>query len=143
MDKVLTVEPSRSQIMLFGVEWPRFMKSSAGMRKTSRLSIIAAEISASDIQTDSLVQRIILEKDLEKKHELVMEFVSVIVRESTGLSSRSETDLNKSLYSYGIESSSALTLKMQIEANLQISFEVSCIYFPLIPPPPPPPVNIT
>ncbi len=127
MAKVLTEEPSRFQIGLCGVDWPRFIKSNTGLRKTSRLSLITAEINTSETtttSTESLVQRIMLEKDLEKKSELVMEYVSLSVREWTAMSSRSETDLNKSLYSYGIDSTAALTLKMQLEANLQVSFEV-------------------
>jgi len=40
--------------------------------------------------------------------------------------SGSEVDLNKSLYNYGLDSAGALTLKMQFEANLQVSFEVCC-----------------
>ena len=127
MAKVLIEEPSRFQIGLCGVDWPRFIKSNTGLRKTSRLSIITAEINTSETQTtstESLVQRIRLEKDLEKKSELVKEYITLSVREWTGMSSSSETDLNKSLYSYGIDSTAALTLKMQLEANLQVSFEV-------------------
>lgn len=127
MAKVLTEEPSRFQIGLCGVDWPRFIKSNTGLRKTSRLSLITAEIDASETEnttTESLIQRIRLEKDFEKKGELVKEYVSISVREWTGMSSRSETDLNKSLYSYGIDSTAALTLKMQLENNLQVSFEV-------------------
>ena len=44
--------------------------------------------------------------------------------EWTGNPSPSETDLNTSLYSYGVDSTAALTLKMQLEMNLQVSFEV-------------------
>jgi len=126
MVKVLTEEPSRFQIGLCGVDWPRFIKSNTGLRKTSRLSIITAEINTAETQTtsESLVQRIRMEKNLEKKSELVKEYITLSVREWTGMSSRSETDLNKSLYSYGIDSTAALTLKMQLEANLQVSFEV-------------------
>ena len=129
MIKVLTEEPSRFQIGLCGVDWPRFIKSNTGLRKTSRLSLITAEISTSETQTssESLVQKIVMEKNLEKKSELVKEYITLSVREWTGVSSRSETDLNKSLYSYGIDSTAALTLKMQLEANLQVSFEVGCL----------------
>ena len=130
MARVLIEEPSRFQIGLYGVDWPRFIKSNTGLRKTSRLSIITAELNASDSQTtstESPVQRIMLEKDLEKKCELVMEYISLLMREWTKISSISETDLNKSLYSYGIDSTAALTLKMQFEANLQVSFEVGSL----------------
>ncbi|XP_078372526.1 mycocerosic acid synthase-like isoform X4 [Oculina patagonica] len=127
MAKVLTEEPSRFQIGLCGVDWPRFLKNNTGLRKTSRLSLITAEINTSETtttSTESLVQRIMLEKDLEKRSELVMEYVSLSATEWTGMSSLSETDLNKSLYSYGVDSTAALSMKMQLEANLQVSFEV-------------------
>ena len=129
MAKVLTEEPSRFQISLFGVDWPGFLKSNSGLRKTSRLFKITAEISTSEIQTssESLVQRIMMEKNHEKKGELVKEYIALCVKEWTGMTSRSETDLNKSLYSYGIDSTAALTIKMQLEADLQVSFEVGCL----------------
>ena len=130
MAKVLTEEPSRCQIALFDANWPRFLKSNTGLRKTPLLSVISAEINSSDSQTsstESLAQRIILEKDHEKRAELVKEYVGVSVTEWTGISSPSETDLNKSLYSYGVDSTAALTLKMQLETNLQVSFEVSLL----------------
>lgn len=131
MAKVLTEEPSRFQISLFGVDWPRFIKSNSGLKKTPRLSMITAEINASDSQTnsaESLLQRIRMEKDPEKKGELIVEYVSLTVAQWTGNSSPSETDLNKSWYSYGIDSTAALTLKMQFESNLQVSFEV-CVQY--------------
>ena len=129
MAKVLTEEPSRFQISLCGVDWPRFLKSNSGLRKTSRLFKITAEISTSETQTssESLVQRIMMEKNHEKKGELVKEYIALCVKEWTGMTSRSETDLNKSLYSYGIDSTAALTIKMQLEADLQVSFEVVCL----------------
>ena len=130
MAKVLTEEPGRCQISLFDADWPRFIKSNAGLRKTSRLSAITAEINASESQnssTESLAQRIILEKDADKRTELVNEYVAISVTEWTGISSPTETDLNKSLYSYGVDSTAALTLKMQLESNLQVSFEVRCL----------------
>ena len=129
MAKVLTEEPSRFQIALCGVDWPRYIKSIKGLKMTSRLSVIRAEMNDSDSQensSESLAQQIILRKDPEKRGELVMEYVGLVMKEWTGISSSSETDLNKSLGSYGMDSSGALTLKMQIESNLQVSFEVSC-----------------
>ena len=129
MAKVLTEEPGRCQLSLFDADWPRFIKSNTGLRSTSRLKAITAEIDALDNQTsstESLAQRIILEKDAEKRAELVSEYVAMLVTEWTGISSPSETDLNKSLYSYGADSTAAVTLKMQLEANLQVSFEVRC-----------------
>ena len=128
MARVLTEEPSRFQITLCGVDWPRYIKSISGLKKTSRMSVIRAEINDSDSQTSSsetLAQQITLEKDAEKRGELVMEYVGLVIKEWTGISSSSEVDLNNSLYNYGIDSAGALTLKMQVESNLQVSFEVS------------------
>ena len=129
MVKVLTEEPSRFQITLCGVDWPRYMRSLIGLKKTSRMSLIKAEINDSDNQTnssDSLAQHITLEKEEEKRGELVMEYVGVVMNEWVGMSSGSEVDLNMSLYNYGLDSAAALTLKMQFETNLQVSFEVGC-----------------
>ena len=129
MAKVLTEEPSRFQITLCGVDWPRYIKSISGLKKTSRMSVIRAEINDSDSQTsssESLAQQITLEKDPEKRGELVLEYVGLVIKEWTGFSSSSEVDLNNSLYNYGIDSAGALTLKMQFESNLPVSFEVGC-----------------
>ena len=127
MAKVLTEEPSRFQISLFGVDWLRYINSNTGLQNTPRLSMFTSEINVSESQTntaESLLQRIRLEKDPDKKDELIVEYVRISVAELTGSSSLSETDLNKSLYSYGIDSTAALTLKMLLESNLQVSFEV-------------------
>ena len=129
MAKVLTEQPSRFQITLFGVDWPRYMRSLVGLKKTPRMSLISDEINDSDNQaytSESLAQNITLEKDEEKRCELVKEYVVLVLTEWAGISSGSEVDLNKSLYNYGLDSAGALTLKMQLEANLQVSFEVGC-----------------
>ncbi len=128
MAKVLTEEPGRCQISLFDADWSRFIKSYEGLKKTTRLSIVSSKVNASDTQTsstESLAQRIILEKDEDKREELVKEYVGISVAELSGISSPSETDMNKSLYSYGVDSTAALTLKMQLESSLQVSFEVT------------------
>ena len=127
MFKVLTKEPGRCQILLFDADWPRLFKTNAGLKRTPRLSIISSTAKASDNETnstESLAERIVLEKDKEKRGELINQYVSVSVTEFTGNSSSSEIDLNASLYSYGVDSTMALTLKMQLEINLQVSFEV-------------------
>lgn len=127
MVKVLTEEPSRFQITLCGVDWPRYLKRIRGLKKTSRMSVIRAEINDSDSQTSSsetLAQQIRLEKDAERRGELVMEYVGLVIKEWAGISSSSEVDLNNSMYNYGIDSAGALTLKMQFDSNLQVSFEV-------------------
>lgn len=129
MAKVLIEEPSRFQLTLFGVDWPRYMRSLVGLKKTPRMLLIKDEINDSDNQaytSESLAQNITLEKDEEKRGELVKEYVVLVLTEWAGISSASEVDLNKSLYNYGLDSAGALTLKMQFEANLQVSFEVGC-----------------
>lgn len=129
MAKVLIEEPSRFQLTLFGVDWPRYMRSLVGLKKTPRMSLIKDEINDSDNQaytSESLAQNITLEKDEETRGELVKEYVVLVLTEWAGISSASEVDLNKSLYNYGLDSAGALTLKMQFEANLQVSFEVGC-----------------
>lgn len=130
MAKVLTEEPSRSQITLVGVDWPRFFKTKGDMAKKPRLSVITAELDAYNNQTssaESLVQTIGIEKDPKRKIEHVIKYISTSIHKLTGISSRSETDLNKSLYSYGFDSTGSLSLKMQFEADLQVSFEVRCL----------------
>ena len=128
MVKVLTEEPGRCQISLFNAKWSQFLKSNEGLKKTPRLSIIISAVNAPDSQknsTESLAQRIVLEKDGEKRAELINEYVSVSMTELlTGNLSSSETDLNASLYSYGVDSTTALTFKMHFEKTLQVSFEV-------------------
>jgi len=129
MAKVLTEQPSRFQITLCGVDWPRYLRSLVGLKKTPRMSLISDEINDSDNQaytSEFLAQNLTLEKDEEKRCELVKEYVVLVLTEWAGISSGSEVDLNKSMYNYGIDSAAALTLKMQFEANLQVSFEVGC-----------------
>ena len=127
MVKVLTEEPGRCQISIFNADWSRFLKSNEGLKKTPRLSIVRSTVNASDSQinsTESLAQRIILEKDGGKRAELIRQYITASMTEWTGNSSLSETDLNTSLYRYGVDSTAALTLKIQLEMNLQVSFEV-------------------
>ncbi len=127
MAKVLTEKPSCFQITLCGVDWPQYIKNIQGLKKTSRMSVIRAEINDSDgpaSSSESLAQQIMLEKDAEKRGELVMKYIILVINEWAGNSSSSETDLNKSLYSYGIDSAGALTLKMQFESNFPVSYEV-------------------
>ena len=128
MVKVLKEEPGRCQISLFNADWPGFLKSNEGLKKAPRLSVIRSTVKASDKgtnSTESLAQRIVLEKDGGKRAELINEYISGLMTELvTGNLSSSETDLNASLYSYGVDSTTALTLKMNLEKNLQVSFEV-------------------
>ena len=128
MVKVLKEEPGRCQISLSNTDWPGFLKSNEGLRKAPRLSVIRSTVNASDKgtnSTESLAQRIVLEKDGGKRAELINEYISGLMTELvTGNLSSSETDLNASLYSYGVDSTTALTLKMNLEKNLQVSFEV-------------------
>ena len=129
MAKVLNEEPSRCQIALVSVDWSLLLKTNSKARNSARLSGIRATVDTTDRQassTASLAQRIILEKDQEKRRELISEYVGLAATEWTGVSSPSETDLNKSLYSYGVDSTWSLSLKMQLENNLGVSFEVCC-----------------
>jgi len=64
MAKVLIEEPSRFQLTLFGVDWPRYMRSLVGLKKTPRMLLIKDEINDSDNQaytSESLAQNITLE----------------------------------------------------------------------------------
>ena len=131
MFKVLTEEPGCCQIALLDVDWRRFLKSNAGLQRTLRLFHIRSNVNISDSQNsstqpnkiESLAQMILLEKIGERREDLIKEYVSVTMTEWIG-SSPSGTDLNTSLYNYGVHSTAALTLKMQLEMNLQVSFEV-------------------
>lgn len=130
MAKVLTEEPSRCQVSLFSIDWPRYLNSNPGLKKSARLSVIRTTMdNTTDRQTsstESLAQRIILEKDQGKRAEFIKEYVALAAAKWTGISSPSETDLKRSLYSYGVDSTWSLTLKMELEANLGVSFEVCC-----------------
>ena len=53
MAKVLTEKPSCFQITLCGVDWPRYIKSMSGLKKTSRMLIISAQINDSDTQSST------------------------------------------------------------------------------------------
>ena len=130
MAKVLAQEPSRSQISLISIDWFRFMKSFTGLQNSLRFSLITAGMSVSDSQTnttDSLLRRIQMERDPEAKGQLILEYLCIVMSDLSGHSFSSEMDLNKSLYSQGIDSAAALTLKMLLESNLQATFEVSSL----------------
>ena len=77
--------------------------------------------------TDSLLQRIQMERNPEAKGKLVLEYICMVTSDLSGHSFSSETDLNKSLYSQDIDSTGALTLKMLLESTLQATFEVSSL----------------
>ena len=126
MAKVLKENPARWQISLLEADWSRFLKSNKNLN-TTRLGDISVAAKVADSQVSgsaSLAQRIVLEKERKKRSQLVKEYIIATIKEWTGISSLSEVDLNKSLYSYGVDSTAALTLKMQLEADLQVSFEV-------------------
>lgn len=133
MAKVLNEEPGRCQIALCNVDWPRYLSTNEVLEKSPRLSIIASEEKASENfseSSQSLVQRITLEQDSEKRKDLIHEYISLAIPDWFGIAVTSEADLNKSLYSYGVDSTSALTLKMQLQTDLQVSFEV-CLFINL------------
>ena len=128
MKKVLLEEPLRSQICLADIDWPRFLKSNLGLARSSRVQYISTDVRAAQAQNssaESLATRIQVEKDAEKRVEMILEYITVPFASWIGVQSLSETDLNTSLHSYGIDSTGALTLKMQLESNLQVSFEVN------------------
>ena len=127
MAKVLNEEPGRCQIALFNVDWPRYLSTNETLERSPRLSIIASQVKAFENLSDSsqsLAQRIILEQDSDKRKDLINEYISLAIPDWFGIAVTTEADFNKSLYSYGVDSTSALTLKMQLQANLQVSFEV-------------------
>ena len=127
MNKVLVEEPARSQICLADIDQPRFMHSNLEYMQSTRMEQIIAEINRKQNQsssTQSLVTKILLEKDEEKRIEVILKYVSATMASLAEMQSMSEADLSTSLYSYGIDSTAALTLKMQFEANLEVSFEV-------------------
>lgn len=126
MEEILVNDPLVCQLGVFDADWSRLMETSVALNNSARLTSIKEEV---DIQrshhdTDSLGPRIIMESDLKKKQSMVEEYVYEIVSQWVGVSP-SEIDLNTSLYSYGLDSFFALTLKMQLETTLQVSFEVS------------------
>ena len=130
MAKVLKEEPDRCQIALFNVDWPRYLSTNKVLERSPRLSIIASQVKASENLSDSsqsLAQRIILEEDSDERKDLINEYISLAIPDWFGIAVTTEADFNKSLYSYGVDSTSALTLKMQLQANLQVSFEV-CLF---------------
>ena len=127
MNKVLVEEPGRSQICLADIDQSRFMQNNLEYMQSTRMERIIAEINRKQNQsssTQSLVTKILLEKDEEKRIEMILEYVSTTMASLAEMQSMSEADLSTSLYSYGIDSTAALTLKMQFEANLEVSFEV-------------------
>lgn len=127
MGKVLNEEPGRCQIALCNVDWPRYLSTNEALERSPRLSIIASEEKASENlseSSESLAQRIILEQDSDKRKDLISEYISAAIPDWFGIAVATEADFNKSLYSYGVDSTSALTLKMQLQTNLQVSFEV-------------------
>lgn len=127
MNKVLVEEPARSQICLADIDQPKFIQKNVKYMQSTRMERIAAEINRKQNQsssTQSLVTKILLEKDEEKRIEMILEYVSTAMASLAEMQSMSEADLGTSLYSYGIDSTAALTLKMQFEANLEVSFEV-------------------
>ena len=131
MKKVLTEQPEQSQICLADIDWSRFLKANLGLQRSSRMKGLATDASAAQTQgssIESLAARIVLEKDAEKRGEMLLEYIFIPFASWTGIQSTSELDLNTSLHSYGIDSTAALTLKMQLESTLQVSFEVNtCI----------------
>lgn len=128
MEEILIKDPHVCQLGLFDADWSRLMETSVALSNSARFTAIKEEV---DIQRthqnmDSLGPRIIMESDHKKKQSMVEEYVYEIISQWVG-ESPSEIDLNTSLYSYGLDSFFGLTLKMQLETTLQVSFEVSIV----------------
>ena len=127
MAKVLREEPERCQIALFNADWPRFLNSNPGLQKNPRLSLIGPESRSTNDLTrpqESLGQNIIFEQDQDKREQLVNEYIEASLPDWLGNWSLTEVDMNKNLYSCGVDSTLALTIKSQLENDLQVSFEV-------------------
>jgi acyl carrier protein len=125
MEEVLIKEPLLCQLGLFDADWSRLMDTSVGLKTSTRFTTIREEIDSQRTNQDleSLGPRILMESDHKKKQTMVEEFVNGLISQWVGVSA-SELDLNTSLYSYGLDSFFSLTFKMQLEATLQVSFEV-------------------
>ncbi|XP_031568280.1 uncharacterized protein LOC116302983 isoform X2 [Actinia tenebrosa] len=124
MEEILIKYPLVCQLGLFDADWSRLMETSVALKNSARFTAIKEEV---DVQRthqdmDSLGPRIIMESDHKKKQSMVEEYVYEIISQWVGVSP-SEIDLNTSLYSYGLDSFFGLTLKMQLETTLQVSFE--------------------
>ena len=125
MEKILIEEPGRAQLGLFDVDWQKIQSSTPGLATSTRLIEIRNKQDIADsVQFKQLlVQRILVEKNPNKREEMVHEYVTDLLCSWTG-NSPSDLDFNSSLYNYGMDSFSGLTFKMQIESSLHISFEV-------------------
>ena len=126
MAHFLVEKPDGPQVAFLDVDWPVFFRTFSSLRKSPRLEKIRNEesvIESKSKSAESLASQILLEKDIERQKEKVRGYIISIMKTWTGDLS-SEIDQRSSLYNYGVDSSGALTFKMQLEATLQVSFEV-------------------
>ena len=125
MEKILIEEPGRAQLGLFDVDWQKIQSSRPGLATSTRLIKIRKkqDVAYSVQFKQLLVQRILVEKNPNKREEMVQKYVTDLLCSWTG-NSPSDLDFNSSLYNYGMDSFSGLTFKMKIESSLRISFEV-------------------
>ena len=126
MERILIEEPMISQISLFDVDWDRLIQAPYGPQMTTRMTSIISESETSQTAGNlmkDLGSKILLESDVKNKEDMVTRYVTGFLGDWIGVSP-SEIDLEASLYSHGIDSFFALTLKMRLETTLDMSFEV-------------------
>jgi len=121
MEQILINEPLASKIGLFDADWSRLFEASAGICNSTRFESIKKETESQQKEKDltSLGPKILMENDQAKKHNMVEEYVTELIGSWLGAAA---SDVG--LYSQGLDSFFALTFKMQLEATLQVSFEV-------------------
>ena len=128
MKKVLIEEPNRSQICLADVDWTHVFRANPALAQSMRLeriSIVASNAQALSNTPQSLAQKILLEKDEPRRSGLVLEYVKAVTAAWTEGQLTTDEGLGSSLSGLGMDSCAAFTLKIQIEANLQVALEVS------------------
>ncbi|XP_048587065.1 mycocerosic acid synthase-like polyketide synthase isoform X2 [Nematostella vectensis] len=124
--EILKCQPSRCQVTLSEIDWPRFFKSNEESALSKRVEHLREEVNHLEQHADataSLASRTLFERDTAARNQLIEEFVITTLTRCFEMDSFSETDQMTSLYSFGVDSITALTLKVAFETSLQISFE--------------------
>ncbi|XP_048589011.1 phenolphthiocerol/phthiocerol polyketide synthase subunit C-like [Nematostella vectensis] len=126
--EILKCQPSRCQVTLAEIDWVQFFKTSDESARSTRVKSLRSEVEdKSERHTDetaSLASRILFQTDTTKREHLIEEFVMSTLARCFELDSFSEADRTTSLYAFGADSITALTLKAAFETSLQMSFEV-------------------
>lgn len=127
MAKISRSQPRRTQVGLFDIDWSTYWESNTYLSTSVRMEHLRIENKEEDAVSGlrSLGSSILFEGDVTKRAAMIDEFVISLISVWTNVNSASEIDMNTNLYNYGIDSTAALSLKMTIESNLRISFEVS------------------